>query len=72
LVCGQSTFRIFSLAADGTMPTAHVTSATWISISVRKAVTDIKPGDFIASGGTIGREGKTPRQRNPDIRRAWR
>jgi hypothetical protein len=49
-------------ATDGIMPTAQVTPATRITINVRKTVADIKPGDFIASGGT----------RNPDIYGAWR
>jgi hypothetical protein len=45
-------------ATDGTMPTAQVTLATRITINVRKTVADIKPGDFIASGGTMGPDGK--------------
>jgi len=45
-------------AMDGTMATAQVTSATRIAINVKKTVADIKPGDFIASGGTMGPDGK--------------
>src|SRR5882724_3559068 len=51
--------KSISLAlTDGTSPTAQVTSATRITINVKKTVADIKPGDFIASGGTMGPDGK--------------
>jgi hypothetical protein len=43
---------------DGTSTTAQVTSATRITINVKKTLVDIKPGDFIASGGTMGPDGK--------------
>jgi len=43
---------------DGTITTALVTSATRITVNVKKTVADIKPGDFIASGGTMGPDGK--------------
>jgi hypothetical protein len=44
-------------AKDGMMSVA-VAPATRISISVPKTLADIKPGDFIASGGTRGPDGK--------------
>src|SRR5579863_1684878 len=44
--------------ADGTISSAQVTSATRITINVKKTLADIKPGDFIASGGTMGPDGK--------------
>ena len=43
-------------AKDGTVSTV-VTSTTRITVNVPKKVTDIKPGDFIASGGTRGPDG---------------
>jgi hypothetical protein len=43
---------------DGTTPTALVTPTTRITVNVKKTVADIKPGDFIASGGTMGPDGK--------------
>jgi hypothetical protein len=45
-------------AADGTVTTAQVTPGTRIILNVKKTVADIKPGDFIASGGTRGPDGK--------------
>ncbi len=42
---------------DGKVSTV-VTSATRITANVPKKLTDIKPGDFIASGGTRGPDGK--------------
>jgi hypothetical protein len=42
---------------DGVMSVA-VPAATRISLSVPKTLADIKPGDFIASGGTRGPDGK--------------
>jgi hypothetical protein len=44
-------------AKDGAI-NAAVTSTTRITVNVPKKVTDIKPGDFIASGGTRGPDGK--------------
>jgi hypothetical protein len=38
--------------------TAQVTAATRIIMNVKKTLADIKPGDFIASGGTRGPDGK--------------
>src|SRR5579862_7351482 len=43
-------------AKDGAVTTV-VTSTTRITVNVPKKVTDIKPGDFIASGGTRGPDG---------------
>lgn len=42
---------------DG-MVNALVTATTRISVNVPKTLADIKPGDFIASGGTRGPDGK--------------
>jgi hypothetical protein len=42
---------------DGIVTTT-VTSTTRITTNVPKKLTDIKPGDFIASGGTRGPDGK--------------
>jgi hypothetical protein len=44
-------------AKDGAV-SAAVTSTTRITVNVPKKLTDIKPGDFIASGGTRGPDGK--------------
>ena len=44
-------------AKDGAVTTV-VTSTTRITVNVPKKLTDIKPGDFIASGGTRGPDGK--------------
>jgi len=43
---------------DGTSSTMQVTAATRITLNVKKTLADIKPGDFIASGGTMGPDGK--------------
>jgi hypothetical protein len=43
---------------DGTTSTALVTPTTRITVNVKKTVADIKPGDFIASGGAMGPDGK--------------
>lgn len=43
-------------SANGAV-TAIVTSTTRITMSVPKKLSDIKPGDFIASGGTRGPDG---------------
>jgi hypothetical protein len=43
-------------AASGAV-TVAVTSATRMSLTVPKTLADIKPGDFIASGGTRGPDG---------------
>jgi hypothetical protein len=45
-------------AGDGTVTTVQVTPGTRIVLNVRKTVADIKPGDFVASGGTRGPDGK--------------
>ncbi len=51
--------KSISLAlADGSSSTVQLTSATRITINVKKTLADIKPGDFIASGGTMGPDGK--------------
>jgi len=44
-------------AKDGSTLTAMVSSTTRITNNVPKTVADIKPGDFIASGGTRGPDG---------------
>jgi Domain of unknown function (DUF5666) len=44
--------------AKGAMVSAIVTPATRITSNVPKTLADIKPGDFIASGGTRGPDGK--------------
>lgn len=44
--------------ATGTQISAAVTPATRITMNVKKTLADIKPGDFIASGGTVGPDGK--------------
>jgi hypothetical protein len=43
--------------ADGSTTTAAVTATTRITANVKKTLADIKPGDFIASGGTRGPDG---------------
>ncbi len=43
---------------DGGTVSALVTPTTRITINVPKTLADIKPGDFIASGGTVGPDGK--------------
>ncbi len=45
-------------AANGTTQTAAVNATTRVTTNVKKTVADIKPGDFIASGGTMGPDGK--------------
>jgi hypothetical protein len=45
-------------AGAGGMVSAAVTPTTRYTMSVKKTVADIKPGDFIASGGTVGPDGK--------------
>src|SRR5579872_1872172 len=51
--------KSISLAlADGSSSTVQLTTATRITINVKKTLADIKPGDFIASGGTMGPDGK--------------
>jgi hypothetical protein len=45
-------------ANDGMAMSSVVTQATRITVSVPKTIADIKPGDFIASGGTVGPDGK--------------
>lgn len=45
-------------ASTGSQMSAAITPATRITMSVRKTLADIKPGDFIASGGTVGPDGK--------------
>ena len=45
-------------AADGSVTAASLAPDARIQISVKKTLADIKPGDFIASGGTKGPDGK--------------
>jgi hypothetical protein len=45
-------------AADGSMVAAVLAPNVRIQMSVKKTLADIKPGDFIASGGTRGPDGK--------------
>jgi hypothetical protein len=49
--------RTLVLDANGTEVSTVVTTTTRITANVPKKVTDIKPGDFIASGGTRGPDG---------------
>jgi hypothetical protein len=49
--------RTLVLDANGAEVSTVVTSTTRITANVPKKVTDIKPGDFIASGGTRGPDG---------------
>ena len=44
--------------ADGAVIAASLAPDARITLSVKKTVADIKPGDFIASGGTRGPDGK--------------
>jgi Domain of unknown function (DUF5666) len=51
--------KILTVAASGGIAvSAQVTSTTRITQSVPKTLADIKPGDFVASGGTRGPDGK--------------
>lgn len=43
--------------ADGTVASAAFASSTMITFNARRTLADIKPGDFIASGGTRGPDG---------------
>jgi hypothetical protein len=43
---------------DGAVVAASLAPDARITLSVKKTVADIKPGDFIASGGTRGPDGK--------------
>ena len=45
-------------AADGSVIAASLAPDARITVSVKKTVADIKPGDFVASGGTRGPDGK--------------
>ena len=45
-------------AADGSLVNAALAPDARITMSVKKTLADIKPGDFIASGGTRGPDGK--------------
>ena len=45
-------------ASDGAVVSAALTPTTRITLTVPKTLADIKPGDFIASGGTRGPDGK--------------
>ena len=45
-------------AADGSVVAAALAPNVRIQASVKKTLADIKPGDFIASGGTRGPDGK--------------
>jgi hypothetical protein len=44
--------------AGGAPVSAAIAANTRITVSVKKTLADIKPGDFIASGGTVGPDGK--------------
>ena len=44
--------------ADGSVASAMLAPNARIQVSVKKTLADIKPGDFIASGGTRGPDGK--------------
>ena len=44
--------------SDGALVSAALTPTTRITLTVPKTLADIKPGDFIASGGTRGPDGK--------------
>jgi len=43
---------------DGSVVSVSLAAKATISLSVKKTLADIKPGDFIASGGTRGPDGK--------------
>jgi len=43
---------------DGSLVAASLAPGARITLSVKKTLADIKPGDFIASGGTRGADGK--------------
>jgi len=43
--------------ADGTVATAALAPNTTITFNAKRTLADIKPGDFIASGGTRGPDG---------------
>jgi hypothetical protein len=45
-------------ASGGALVSAALTPMTRITVTVPKTLADIKPGDFIASGGTRGPDGK--------------
>jgi hypothetical protein len=45
-------------ANDGSVVAASLAPNVRITVSVKKTLADIKPGDFIASGGTRGPDGK--------------
>ena len=45
-------------ANDGSVVSASLAPDARITMSVKKTLADIKPGDFIASGGTRGPDGK--------------
>ncbi|HSZ73205.1 MAG TPA: hypothetical protein VK779_00175 [Rhizomicrobium sp.] len=45
-------------AADGHVAAAKLTPDTIIYFNAKRTLADIKPGDFIASGGTMGPDGK--------------
>ena len=45
-------------AADGTMKSAALAPTATISTSQKVKLSDIKPNDFIATGGTLGADGK--------------
>jgi hypothetical protein len=44
--------------ADGSLASAPLAADVAISFNVKRTLADIKPGDFIASGGTRGADGK--------------
>ena len=45
-------------AVEGNVVTAALAPDARIIMNVKKTVADIKPGDFVASGGTRGADGK--------------
>ena len=49
-------------AAGGAAVTVAVTPTTRMTLTVPKTLADIKPGDFIASGGTRGSRWRFTRQ----------
>ena len=45
-------------AADGSSVAASLAANAPLTVRVRRKLADIKPGDFVASGGTRGPDGK--------------
>src|SRR5580704_14249433 len=50
--------KSLTITVNGAPTSAQVTATTRITQNVPKTLADIKPGDFIASGGTRGPDGK--------------